>query len=262
VVVGQEVDRVGLAHRLRRRVLDCLFRRRRVRRAALARGAGLGRRGVVRFIAGDAEPALPRADRDFRAPDADDLPAPDAFFAAVFFADRFAPAPLPALLPARLAAPLASIALRSGEARSDFAYATSYGSLMLRRLRSVVRPRVLLSAIEILLEIRRIADRCVGAAAPARTIGVKTRARQRRAPPARAGARLIGLQENAYATPHDARRVRGQRDVVAGSLACISVRAGLASAVLPTAAPSTRLLGRRATPRISCAGRGKPERAL
>jgi hypothetical protein len=118
---------------------------------------GFAGAALVRFIAGDAEPALPRADDDLRAPpDADDLadfdavalrvadavfrpldeeadlrpavdadlraPEPDAFFAPVLAARR----PLvPSPPPLRLAAAFASIALRSGEARSDFAYATS-----------------------------------------------------------------------------------------------------------------------------------------
>jgi hypothetical protein len=99
---------------------------------------------LVRFIAGDADLPARRldAETDLRVPADADLPAPDAdFFAAepllradepLFLADdpdeRVAPAPLffvardlaapELLLPAP---PLASNALRSGDARSDFA---------------------------------------------------------------------------------------------------------------------------------------------
>jgi len=148
---------------------------------------GVGRRAApafVRFIAGEADFAVPRGEDDLRAPeaeprapladdlrapdagvrDADDLrapddadlrapddaalrapddadlrapdddlrppaddaalrPPPDDFFAALF-ALLLAPL-LPALGPALPDCPLASIALRSGDARSDLAYATS-----------------------------------------------------------------------------------------------------------------------------------------
>jgi hypothetical protein len=114
---------------------------------------------LVRFIAGDADFAVPRVDdlrdpdADVRAPDPDDLRAPEAddlrapeedlrpaddeearFVAPEAFlaappAERFALAPLfvvplPELppVPERL---FASIALRAGDARSDLAYATS-----------------------------------------------------------------------------------------------------------------------------------------
>jgi hypothetical protein len=98
---------------------------------------------LVRFIAGDAEP-LARADDALRAPEADDLrafaavdlraPAADLLLGVDDFValrpadDLFA---LPALDPdvfflapvfaARFAVPLASIAFRSGDARSDLA---------------------------------------------------------------------------------------------------------------------------------------------
>jgi len=107
---------------------------------------GAGRRAApafVRFIAGEADFAVPRAEDDLRAPEAElpapladdlrapdaglrdaaDLRAPDDFFAALF-ALLLAP-PLPALRPPLPDCPFASIALRSGDARSDLAYATS-----------------------------------------------------------------------------------------------------------------------------------------
>jgi len=109
---------------------------------------GAGRRAApafVRFIAGEADFAVPRAEDDLRAPEAelpaplaDDLRAPDAGLrdadeAALPAPPDFFAAPLALLLAALLPAlppplpdcPFASIALRSGDARSDLAYATS-----------------------------------------------------------------------------------------------------------------------------------------
>jgi hypothetical protein len=111
---------------------------------------------LVRFIAGAADFA--RAEEDLAFVDVDDADlrerAPDdgaeravpRFFAAVlpdFFA--VAPADLRAVAPPFAEPALPARALRAGDARFDFAYAISYGSLLFNRLLSG-EPRLLLSS--------------------------------------------------------------------------------------------------------------------
>jgi len=110
---------------------------------------------LVRFIAGEADLVRVEEDLAFVEDDADLRdPVPDdgaerpvsRFFAAVLL-DFFAATPpdFRAVAP-RLAEPaLLANALRAGDARFDFAYAISYGSLLFNRLLSG-EPRLLLSS--------------------------------------------------------------------------------------------------------------------
>src|SRR4051794_28928186 len=95
------------------------------------------RAALVRFIAGDADFALPRVPPDLPLPEPDDLRDAPLFFAEVFFVagrDERLAAPPPLLAEAALLAPLPlfpdppapAIALRCGEARFDRAYFVSY----------------------------------------------------------------------------------------------------------------------------------------